>query len=50
MALESRFQVTAHDEARYAALVDQARHQITKRLSLYYELAKRGAGTSRRVN
>ena len=42
MNVESRFQATAqHDAAGYAALVDRAREQIGKRLSLYRELAKR---------
>ncbi|HZR23801.1 MAG TPA: 4Fe-4S dicluster domain-containing protein, partial [Vicinamibacterales bacterium] len=40
MQLESRFQVVAqHDQAHYDELVDRARHQITKRLALYRELA-----------
>ncbi len=43
MAVESRFQATdQHDHEQYAALVDRARHQITKRLTLYRELATRG--------
>jgi pyruvate-ferredoxin/flavodoxin oxidoreductase len=40
MAIETRFQLTAQqDEARYAALVEGARQQITRRLALYQELA-----------
>ncbi len=40
MKLESRFQsVAQHDPAHYDELVDRARHQITKRLALYKELA-----------
>ena len=41
MAIETRFQLTAQqDEARYAALVDGARRQITRRLAHYQELAR----------
>jgi len=40
MKLESRFQsVAQHDQPHYEELVDRARHQITKRLALYRELA-----------
>jgi len=40
MKLESRFQsVAQHDQPHYDELVDRARHQITKRLALYKELA-----------
>jgi pyruvate-ferredoxin/flavodoxin oxidoreductase len=40
MALESRFQLTdQHDHECYQALVDRARHQIAKRVTLYQELA-----------
>ncbi len=40
MKLESRFQsVAQHDQPHYEELVDRARHQITKRLALYKELA-----------
>ncbi len=40
MRLESRFQsVAQHDQPHYDELVDRARHQITKRLALYKELA-----------
>jgi pyruvate-ferredoxin/flavodoxin oxidoreductase len=42
MATESRFQLTAQqDPTGYEALLDRARHQITKRFALYVELAKR---------
>ena len=40
MALETRFQLTdQQDHEHYAALVDRARHQISKRAALYRELA-----------
>jgi hypothetical protein len=40
MAAETRFQLThQQDPAQYEALVDRARHQIAKRLSLYRDLA-----------
>jgi pyruvate-ferredoxin/flavodoxin oxidoreductase len=42
MALESRFQATAHiDEGEYATLVERARHHIARRVSLYQELSRR---------
>jgi pyruvate-ferredoxin/flavodoxin oxidoreductase len=41
MRLESRFQAVAqHDQSHYDELVERARHQITKRLALYRELAR----------
>ena len=44
MAIETRFQLTAQqDEVRYAALVDNARQQIARRLAAYQELAHRAA-------
>jgi len=40
MKLESRFQAVAQqDQPHYEELVDRARHQISKRLALYKELA-----------
>jgi pyruvate-ferredoxin/flavodoxin oxidoreductase len=40
MAVESRFQsVRQQDQAHYDELLDRARHQISKRLALYKELA-----------
>jgi pyruvate-ferredoxin/flavodoxin oxidoreductase len=43
MAAESRFQLTnQQDHDTYEALVDRARHQITKRIELYNELARKG--------
>jgi pyruvate-ferredoxin/flavodoxin oxidoreductase len=45
MNLESRFQAVAqHDAAHYDDLLNRARHQITKRLALYKELATGHAG------
>ncbi len=50
MAVESRFQATAqHDSEEYATLVDRARQQIAKRLSLYRELAKQPGPASART-
>ncbi|MBI3403517.1 MAG: pyruvate:ferredoxin (flavodoxin) oxidoreductase [Acidobacteria bacterium] len=46
MAIETRFQLTAQqDEARYAALVEDARRHIARRLALYQELAHRAASS-----
>ena len=47
MANESRFQLTAQqDAARYKALVARAQEQIRRRTALYEELAKRAATTT----
>jgi len=47
LSLESRFQLTdQQDHEHYQALVERARHQITKRVALYQELATRNGGVA----
>jgi hypothetical protein len=43
MAVEGRFQLTDQQgHEHYEHLIDQARHQIAKRVALYQELASQG--------